>query len=61
MAMPQDTCTKITPISISTHPIKMRSYDSLAEAGRGSDSKRKAITLKICKPRSIYIINDIYY
>jgi hypothetical protein len=59
MAMPQDTCIKITPISISTHPIKMLSYDSLAEAGRGIDSKkRKAITLKVCKPRSIYSNNN---
>jgi len=41
MAMPQDTCTKITPISISNHPIKMLSYDSLAEAGRGIDSKKE--------------------
>ena len=41
MAMPQDTCTKITPISISNHSIKMLSYDSLAEAGRGIDSKKE--------------------
>ncbi len=39
----------------------MLPYDSLAESGEGIDSKkRKAITLKICKPRSIYYNNNHY-